>query len=167
MYWEHVWDWANKDQRTLEPPIHQDELKSQPRLPLSVSQTLNTTCWQMAFIMSTHRQPPTNIWMNSCRESERYKGKGREGYARSQPAKVSECGTKGSLMTFYSSPSSTLTVFKGKEKKKDGNTGSFPVCLHACLNVRGWGSKHKLSPRFQTLRSVLVLQNKNCCLTPD
>lgn len=36
----------------------------------------------MVFIMSTHHQPPTNIWMNSCWESERYRGWVWDGYVR-------------------------------------------------------------------------------------
>lgn len=73
-YREHVLDWANKEKRTLETAIQQDgDVHENPAVFTSKceSQTLNTTCWQMVFIMSTSHQPPTNIWMNSCRESER------------------------------------------------------------------------------------------------
>lgn len=36
----------------------------------AIAEALNTTCWRMVFIMSTHLQPPTNTWMNSCGERE-------------------------------------------------------------------------------------------------
>lgn len=70
---------------TLETPIHPDGAITESLTVFSSyceSQTLNTTCWQMVFIMSTNHQPPTNIWMNSCRESQRYRNRVWERYVR-------------------------------------------------------------------------------------
>lgn len=94
--------------------------------------------------------------MNSCRENERYRGRVQERYARLWPAKVTECGTKGSPWRSFSPP---LPLW---QSLKNCNTWSNTASCAAVLMSGSahvfmyWGSKHYSCPWISNFSWPLI-----------